>query len=312
MRFVRWLAVPAALLLAMPALAADLVYPPGSRIGLVPPPGVVTSTSFFGFEDRENSVAIVLTALPAEAFAEIEKTASAETLGRQGVVLDQTEPVTIAAGKAFLVTGHQDAGNTRFRKYLEVVSTPGLTALVTVQVPESASASYPDAAVRALLASVAVRETVPVEEQLSLLPFEVGDLSGFKIAGMLPGRAVMLSDSGSDARSSAEPHIVIAIAPGAPAQTGDRDAFAREVFATIPNIRDIRVTNSEPLRLSGQPGHQIMANATDPVNGAEVSVVQWLRFGGGAFLHVVGVAPAAGWTQAYPRFRAVRDGVVPK
>ena len=72
----------------------------------------------------------------AEAFAEIEKTASAETLGRQGVVLDQTEPVTIAAGKAFLVTGHQDAGNTRFRKYLEVVSTPGLTALVTVQVPE--------------------------------------------------------------------------------------------------------------------------------------------------------------------------------
>ena len=100
----------------MPALAADLVYPPGSRIGLVPPPGVVTSTSFFGFEDRENNVAIVLMALPPEAFAEIEKSANAETLKRQGVTSTRREPVTLAAGKAFLVTGHQDVDNLRFRK----------------------------------------------------------------------------------------------------------------------------------------------------------------------------------------------------
>jgi len=33
------------------AHAADVVYPPGSRLGLVPPSSMVTSSNFFGFED---------------------------------------------------------------------------------------------------------------------------------------------------------------------------------------------------------------------------------------------------------------------
>jgi hypothetical protein len=40
--------------------------------------------------------------------------------------------------------------------------------------------------------------------------------------------------------------------------------------------------------------------------------VQWLRFGGGVFLHLVGTAPTAAWTQAYARFRSVRDGIEPR
>ena len=43
--------------------------------------------------------------------------------------------------------------------------------------------------------------------------------------------------------------------------------------------------------------------------GADISVVQWLRFGSGAYLHIVGMAPAPAWTQAYARFRSVRDGI---
>ena len=52
-----------------------------------------------------------------------------------------------------------------------------------------------------------------------------------------------------------------------------------------------------------------MATAKDPATGAELSLVQWLRFGGGAYLHVVGLAPTPVWVQAYARFRSVRDGL---
>src|SRR5215813_2383209 len=65
-------------------------------------------------------------------------------------------------------------------------------------------------------------------------------------------------------------------------QTADRDAFARDVFATIPNLRDIHITTSEPLRIGGQQGHQILAEARDPTGTAAMTVVQWLRFGSGA------------------------------
>ena len=39
------------LFIAAPALAADPIYPIGSRVGLVPPAGMVESDKFVGFDD---------------------------------------------------------------------------------------------------------------------------------------------------------------------------------------------------------------------------------------------------------------------
>jgi hypothetical protein len=102
---------------------------------------------------------------------------------------------------------------------------------------------------------------------------------------------------------------MVAAAPGNPPAPDDRDIFARDVFATIPNISDVRITNSEPLRIGGFQGHEIMASAKDPASGNDITVVQWLRFGAGGYLHLIGVASAKDWTQAYARFRSVRDGI---
>jgi len=298
---------------ALPATAAELNYPPGSRIGLAPPPGLVLSKTFFGYEDPSNSVAMMLVALPPQAYADLDASVTAETLKRQGVTVETREALPLPSGKAFLVVGRQEVDNVKIRKWILVASSPTLTGFVTVQMPETATALYPDAAIRASLATLAFRAAVPVDEQLGLLPFKVSELSGFRIAGVIPGRAVMLSDSPAGAPGSPdstnEPHIFAAIAAGGPAQSADRDTFAREVFATLPNTREIRVTTSEPLRMAGQQGHQIIADAKDASGTSPLTVVQWLRFGGGGYMQIVGIARADAWKDAYPRFRSVRDGI---
>ena len=314
MTSLRWLLVLFMLALgALPATAAELNYPPGSRIGLAPPPGLVPSKTFFGYEDPSNSVAMMLVALPPQAYADLDASVTAETLKRQGVTVESREALPLPSGKAFLVVGRQEVDNVKIRKWILVASSPTLTGFVTVQMPETATALYPDAAIRASLATLAFRAAVPVDEQLGLLPFKVSELSGFRIAGVIPGRAVMLSDAPAGAPGSPdstnEPHIFAAIAAGGPAQSADRDTFAREVFATLPNIREIRVTTSEPLRMAGQQGHQILANAKDASGTAPLTVVQWLRFGGGGYMQIVGIARADAWKDAYPRFRSVRDGI---
>ena len=314
MTSLRWLLVLFMLALgALPATAAELNYPPGSRIGLAPPPGLVPSKTFFGYEDPSNSVAMMLVALPPQAYADLDASVTAETLKRQGVTMESREALPLPSGKAFLVVGRQEVDNVKIRKWILVAASPTLTGFVTVQMPETATALYPDAAIRASLATLAFRAAVPVDEQLGLLPFKVGELSGFRIAGVIPGRAVMLSDAPAGAPGSPdstnEPHIFAAIAAGGPAQSADRDTFAREVFATLPNIREIRVTTSEPLRMAGQQGHQILANAKDASGTAPLTVVQWLRFGGGGYMQIVGIARADAWKDAYPRFRSVRDGI---
>src|SRR4030095_13949355 len=91
---------------AVPAAAGDAAYPPGSRIGLAPPPGMVTSKSFFGYEDPDNHAAIVLLALPPQAYADLDKSVTAEALKRQGVTFETREDLPLSTGKAFLVLGH--------------------------------------------------------------------------------------------------------------------------------------------------------------------------------------------------------------
>jgi hypothetical protein len=84
------------------------------------------------------------------------------------------------------------------------------------------------------------------------------------------------------------------------------------MFAAVPNVRDVRLTSSEPMRIVGQPGHQILAEGRDPSGTTKLTVVQWLRFGGGGYLQLVGVAPSDSWLEAYPRFRAIRDSIEPR
>jgi hypothetical protein len=297
-------------LLTAPASAADVVYPAGSRVGLAPPPGMTTSRAFLGFEDRDKRVALVVVTLPGAAYPDIEQSTTAEALQKQGLALDTREDVTHPLGKAFLVIGHQQIEDQRIRKWVFVATDGALTALVTVQMPQEAQSDYPDDAIRTALMSVSLRPSVPVEEQLSLLPFHVNDLAGFKVGGVLAGRALMLTDGRLNQPATAiDTHILIAVAPGGPSQASERGRFAQDVFATVPNMKEVRINSSESLRIGGQQGHQIMAKGKDGSTGEEITIVQWLRFGGSAYLHVIGVAPSEGWTEAYARFRQVRDGI---
>jgi hypothetical protein len=295
--------------LALPAAADDVVYPPGSRIGIVPPPGLTASTSFPGFEDRTNGVALLLSTLPPEAFAQFEKSDSAEGMKNLGGTLEKRESLTLSTGKALLVIGRQDKQSA----WMLVAAMPDLTATLTLRLPDAARDAYPDKVIRAALTSLAVRPGVPLEEQLGLLPFKLNALAGFNIRGILMGRGVLLTDLAPDAVSTTiVPNIVVMMLPGGAAQGGDRDDLARQAFRSIPNLKDVHITAAEQLRIGGQQGHEIMATARDATTGADLSLVQWLRFGGGALLHFVGVAPTPVWTPSYARFRSVRDGVEPR
>jgi hypothetical protein len=299
-------------LVLAPARAAEAVYPAGSRIGLAPPPGLSQSRNFFGFEDVDNNVAIILVALPAEAYAELDKTIDAESLKRQGLTLETREAMPLSSDKGFLVVGHHEEKGG-LRKWFLVSGWPTLTTLVTVQVPDAARERYPDAVIRAALATLVVRTSVPVEEQLGMVPFKVGELAGFRVAGVIPGRAVMLGDGPASPAgpppASMEPQILVAIAPGGPAQSSERDTFARDLFAASANFKEVRIESAEPLRIGGQAGHQILAKGRDLSGSSMITMVQWLRFGSGAYMQMVGIARNESWKDAYPRFRSVRDGI---
>lgn len=292
---------------AVPARAADPTFPPGSLVGMVPPPGMTGSKSFIGFVDAEKDSAIMLSGQTGAAFGQLQQTLAPEALKRQGIEVDKREPFQTSAGSVTLVTGTQTADKTRYRKYLVIGESAGVTLLANAQIPEHQS-SYSDAVIRAALATLAVRAAVPDQEMLGLLPFKVGDLSGFHIENVIRGRGLLLLDHPASPTTFPS-RMFIAVFPGGPSDADDPARFARMAFDSIVGITDVHLTMAEPLRINGQGGYQIMAEAKDPQTGTPIMVAQWLRFGGGAFLQMIGVAQADGWTDALARMRAVRDGI---
>jgi len=299
--------------LLWPAAAAEVVYPLASRLGLVPPAGMRPATTFPGFENQEKNVFVRLVALPGPAFAEIEKTMTVDALKKQGMTIEKRESVTLPNGNAILVVASQMANAARIRKWLLIAPINGLTALVSFETLAKTPAPYADAAIRAALLSVAARPTVPADEQLALVPFKVSDMAGLRLVQVVPGVAAQFTDGTKDTLDTLDqPHLVIAAAAGGPRQASDRDHFARLALTGLPPLKDVRVTNSEPMRIGGQSGHELRAQGKDPQTGAEVEIVQWLRFGTGAYLRILGLGPKQNWTQTFMRFRAVRDGLEPR
>jgi hypothetical protein len=298
---------------AMPASAADPTFPVGSRLGLVPPSGMVPSRTFEGFEDADKNASIFLTTLPTAAFSQLDKSMVPEAMKQQGIDVDKRESMNVPAGKGFLLSGKQATDKGPIRKWLLVAAADNLTALVSVQVPEEATA-YSDQTVRAALETLTARPRVPEAEQLSLMPFKIGDLAGFHVDDALPGRAIVLSDAATDhsdggANNSPNARMFIAAQSGGPEEPGDRQNFARVAFDQIVGIKEVHIQDAEPLRISNQPGYQTLAKAKDLETGNDVMVVQWLRFGTGGFIRMIGIARADGWVDTLNRLRTVRDSI---
>ncbi len=314
-------ALAASLVLALftvPASAADPVFPTGSRFGLVPPAGMVAAKTFPGFVDIHNKAAILITALPGGAYAEVEKTLTADALKKQGITVEKRDTLQLAVGTAVLVVGTQLAPDkTPYRKWLLLAEAHNLTAIVSVQVPEQSKA-YSDAAVRAALNSLAQRAKVPETELLTMLPFTVGDLAGFRIVNVIPGRALLLIDRPDYPHMVVTPDLpeyvydarcTIVAAPGGPTADDARANFARAAFGAIGGIKDIQFTMAEPVRLDHQDGFETVAHAKDAGTGVDMMVVQWLRFGNGSFLQMVGIARAPIWDSELARLRSVRASI---
>jgi hypothetical protein len=73
------------------------------------------------------------------------------------------------------------------------------------------------------------------------------------------------------------------------------------------------MTNNEPLRIDGTAGYETRIEGFTGKDNTPVRVVQWLRFGSGsATLRIVASAPQTGWSDAFTRFRTVRDSISAK
>ena len=109
-----------------------------------------------------------------------------------------------------------------------------------------------------------------------------------------------------------QPYFMVATRGAEPPPAADRDRFAQRAFTTFAGRPDVRIVASEPIRIGGAPGHEIIAESKDERTGDPLASVQWLIFGSNGFVQMFGVARKDQWGDALPRMRALRDGFASK
>ncbi|ACI91562.1 conserved hypothetical protein [Afipia carboxidovorans OM5] len=301
----------AALAPAVPALAADAVFPAGVRIGLVPLDGLTPSKEFSGFISGDQRVRIGLSEIPEAAYTAAETAAKQENMP---VGAPKPQVFETTTRKGYLITESGKEGDTEVANYTLLLPGNKFTGYAIVQVRGEAGETYSEANIRKMLATAVTRPEVPVDEQLAQLGFKIGDLAGFKhVRTIAPRSAVLLSDGDDDAKLDSSAYIMVGIMQGGPAQPDDRGRFARDLASNIVGLRDVKMTNNEPLRIDGSPGYETRLDGVTGTDNTPVRVVQWLRFGSGqATLRIVASAPQSEWGTAFTRFRTVRDSISAK
>src|ERR1700733_2692305 len=190
-----------------PALAADPVYPPGLRIGLVPIEGLVLSKTFPGFETEDHAVKVLPAELPPAAYGEVENAFKTNSFPG-GANAIKPESLQTSAGEGFYTIETAKDGADTVRRFSMIVAGGTFSGYVAAQIPESAPKTFSDDAVRAMFASTVVRKEVPVEEQLGMLPFKVTELGSFKnVRTLAPGAAILLADGDDESGVEASSYM---------------------------------------------------------------------------------------------------------
>jgi len=132
-----------------PTSAADPVFPPGARVGMVPLVGLNRAKSFIGFETEDQGVKVVIADLPAEAYAEVSNALKGSQSAPGGI---KPESIETGAGLGYYTVETARDGATNVKRYSMILPGIAFTGYIAVQVPENAWKIYSDDAVRQMFA----------------------------------------------------------------------------------------------------------------------------------------------------------------
>jgi len=294
------------------AFGAEVVFPPGSRIGLVPPPSMSLARGLAGFQNPATGAGILLVEMPVEAYPGLAASFSDQGLKAQGFTLKSRDKVPVGSLTGLMVTGEQTESGRRSIKTMLLVPDRTMTVLVMGQMPTGTPPGTV-ADVEKALRTVALRPPLTLDEMIEALPFKIGDLAGYRPIRTVAGSAVLLTDGPRDVvRDADQPTVIIAESFGQPPPPAQRESFARGGLAAHNFVKDAVIERPQSYRQGGVDWHELVAKAKDALSGRDVIVVQTIRFEPDGYIRSVGVVRTENRDEALPRIRRIVDSIAAK
>jgi hypothetical protein len=290
----------------IPAVAAP-VFPPGSRIGLVPADDMEFSWRSGLFENPSKYASVRMAEMRPEDYPIIERSIMNPDEAVFRVIF--RERTTIGGYPAVLATVNQRSrGGFLLRKWLLAVREPTLTMYIVVQSIESPE-GYTDAAIRRMLNSVVSRPIVPIEAEMAVLPFQIGDRAGFRPVRMDVHQLVMTEGLSDDLHLFEQPVMTASFVSMRPPNSAETQDFAVKLLRADPGLKGVAIEQTQPFQPRGRARHEIVARAKDAASGKPLIVLQTLEFDLNGILRIKSVTRPGDRETHLPRFRTLANGI---
>lgn len=278
---IRLIACVAGVLLAISTLA-QLVFPPGSSLGLTPPSGMTPSRGFTGFQGPNNA-SIVMAELRGAEFARLGTEMTAAQLATRGMIERSRRDFPLPGGTGLLIEGEQRVdvagGPITMTRWLLLVPATGMVGMVTLQLPQADATPEKRAEIERALATVVVR-IEDVTARRAALPFAFTDAPGLRLVETMAGTSAVLMPPGSPfGTPEATRHPMLMIVTSVSRATippGTEAALADTQLRRIAGTPDLTIAPSESGTLAGHASVLLRAEGT-PARGAKpLRYAQWL------------------------------------
>ena len=290
--------------------AAKVVFPEGSRVGMIPFPGSTAAEGFQGFVDEASMRSVMIIELPAEARSiPLKEFASDEGLQSQGVKAIVRRNFKLVDGASTIdaieVKAIQTAQGRTFPKCLVVFHASDFTALISAQMPNDKSG---DAC--ALIKGLSIQAAVSDEAKLAALPFTLSYFGGLKVWQTIGGSSVILSngDEADGHVADSSPMVIVARAlADRSVPQNEQINFSVESLKATADYGAAKIMSQQMVAGAPVPTSEVIAESNDR------KVAQWIQFQpDGYTIRIIAEASKAGFDAALPRFKAIANGVAPR
>ncbi|MGD9829148.1 MAG: hypothetical protein AB7U66_10510 [Hyphomicrobiaceae bacterium] len=264
---------------------------PNSRVALPLPAGYEPSPLFSGFTNEALGVSIVVAEFPGSVYERMAAGFTSEALSKRGIV-DVRPGTLIRQGKHIYLRARQTTAAGRYAKLLLLIEEAGVTALVSVNVPEGVLDD--GTATLSGLERALEGARVTASRATAKYTYRLEYLGRFREVATLLGTTKLFSIDGKprDVTAGAEQPVLI-VAPSLDQRpVVDLEATAKRAMSQLETVRDLRVIESRVVRIGGLDGVELTAHARDERANVEIVVYQVLLKGkAGGYFRIVGFYP---------------------
>lgn len=292
------------LLTAAANAAQDLVIPPGSSFGLVPPQGFIVSREFTGFLNPRTRATFLFMELPVADYPKLLDEVTPDALARLQKTLRSREDVTYGGVPGVLVRTEQPAEGGTATQWLLVFRAPAYSGLIFFGQPPNPL--HDDASIKAALTSLSLSQKGTLEQAQAALPFVFRETHYLRVILVTGSGTALLAFPDRGKRL-----LTISRVPAVRALV-DRRGYAERLFTESREAANAVVQWSNETVVGGCPGYETVGQGKARGGEGELMLISWIGFCSTGYLRIEGVSTPEHFQADLVEFRALRNSVGPK